>query len=163
MREQRWYARMFAVGAMALTLYAPPSAPPQPGTGPGGSHYPHAAVTRHGPYWANGHYRNANYEYVIYTPAKPAPEVAPVVLFIHGWLAYRIDDPAQPELLGGMINPDTHQCQQTIYMASYNDKPAEKDDIFRILSQADPKDVQDADAPKSCKLESYAQTPSYEQ
>lgn len=61
------------------------------------------------------------------------------------------------------INPDTHQCQQTIYMASYNDKPAEKDDIFRILSQADPKDVQDADAPKSCKLESYAQTPSYEQ
>ena len=61
------------------------------------------------------------------------------------------------------INPDTHQCQQTIYMASYNDKPAEKDDIFRILSQAEPKDVQDADAPKSCKLESYAQTPSYEQ
>jgi branched-chain amino acid transport system substrate-binding protein len=61
------------------------------------------------------------------------------------------------------INPDTHQCQQTIYMASYNDKPAEKDDIFRILSQADPKDVQDAAAPQSCKLESYAQTPSYEQ
>ena len=61
------------------------------------------------------------------------------------------------------INPDTHQCQQTIYMASYNDKPAEKDDIFRILSQADPKEVQDADAPKACKLESYAQTPSYEQ
>ena len=61
------------------------------------------------------------------------------------------------------INPDTHQCQQTIYMASYNDKPAEKDDIFKILSHADPKDVVDADAPKACKLESYAQTPSYEQ
>jgi branched-chain amino acid transport system substrate-binding protein len=61
------------------------------------------------------------------------------------------------------INPDTHQCQQTIYMASYNDKPVEKDDIFRILSQADPKDVQDAAAPQACKLESYAQTPSYEQ
>ncbi len=61
------------------------------------------------------------------------------------------------------INPDTHQCQQTIYMASYNDKPAEKDDIFRILSHADPKEVVDADAPKACKLESYAQTPSYEQ
>jgi branched-chain amino acid transport system substrate-binding protein len=61
------------------------------------------------------------------------------------------------------INPDTHQCQQTIYMASYNDKPAEKDDIFRILSHADPKDVQDAAATQSCKLESYAQTPSYEQ
>jgi branched-chain amino acid transport system substrate-binding protein len=61
------------------------------------------------------------------------------------------------------IDPVTHQCQQTIYMASYNDKPAEKDDIFKILSQADPKDVVDADAPKACKLESYAQTPSYEQ
>jgi branched-chain amino acid transport system substrate-binding protein len=61
------------------------------------------------------------------------------------------------------INPDTHQCQQTIYMASYNDRPVEKDDIFKILSQADPKEVVDADAPKACKLESYAQTPSYEQ
>jgi branched-chain amino acid transport system substrate-binding protein len=61
------------------------------------------------------------------------------------------------------INPDTHQCQQTIYMASYNDKPAEKDDIFKILSHADAKDVVDAASMQSCKLESYAQTPSYEQ
>ena len=41
------------------------------------------------------------------------------------------------------IDPVTHQCQQTIYMASYNDKPAEKDDIFKILSQVDPKEVVD--------------------
>jgi len=61
------------------------------------------------------------------------------------------------------INPDTHQCQQTIYMASYNDKPAEKDDIFKILTQADPKSIADAASMQSCKLESYAQTPSYEQ
>jgi branched-chain amino acid transport system substrate-binding protein len=61
------------------------------------------------------------------------------------------------------INPDTHQCQQTIYMASYNDKPAEPDDIFRILTQADPQAVADTASMKSCKLESYAQTPSYEQ
>ena len=61
------------------------------------------------------------------------------------------------------IDPATHQCQQTIYMASYNDKPAEPDDIFRILSQVPPQDVADADAPKNCKLESYAATPSYEQ
>ncbi len=60
------------------------------------------------------------------------------------------------------IDPATHQCQQTIYMASFNDQPAEKDDIFRILAQAEPKDVQDADAPKSCKLESYDSTPTYE-
>jgi branched-chain amino acid transport system substrate-binding protein len=61
------------------------------------------------------------------------------------------------------ISPDTHQCQQTIYMASYNDKPADKEDIFRILSQAEPKTVEDKGAPKACKLESYDSTPAYEQ
>jgi branched-chain amino acid transport system substrate-binding protein len=61
------------------------------------------------------------------------------------------------------IDPTTHQVQQTIYMASYNDKPVEKDDIFKILTQVPPQEVADADAPKSCKLESYEATPSYEQ
>jgi branched-chain amino acid transport system substrate-binding protein len=61
------------------------------------------------------------------------------------------------------IDPVTHQCQQTIYMATYNDQPAEKDDIFRIVSQVDPKDVVDLDAPKSCKLETFEATPTYEQ
>jgi branched-chain amino acid transport system substrate-binding protein len=60
------------------------------------------------------------------------------------------------------MDPVTHQCQQTIYMASYNDQPAEKDDIFKILTQADPKDVMDKDATGACKLESYEATPSYE-
>ena len=61
------------------------------------------------------------------------------------------------------MDPLTHQCQQTIYMASYNDAPAEKDDIFRILAAAEPKDTLDADAVKACKLESYDATPSYQQ
>lgn len=61
------------------------------------------------------------------------------------------------------IDPATHQCQQTIYMAAYNDQSAEKDDIFKILAHVDPKDVIDQDAPKACALESYAATPSYEQ
>jgi branched-chain amino acid transport system substrate-binding protein len=61
------------------------------------------------------------------------------------------------------MDPVTHQCQQTIYMASYNDQPAEKDDIFKILTWADPKDVLDQDAAKMCKLESYDATPSYQQ
>ncbi len=61
------------------------------------------------------------------------------------------------------IDPITHQCQQTIYMASYNEAPAEKDDIFKILTWADPKDVADQDAAKMCKLESYDATPSYQQ
>ena len=60
------------------------------------------------------------------------------------------------------IDPVTHHCQQTIYMAAYNDKPTDKDDIFKILTQVDPKDVQDKDAPAACKLESYEATPSYE-
>jgi branched-chain amino acid transport system substrate-binding protein len=60
------------------------------------------------------------------------------------------------------MDPVTHQCQQTIYMATYNDKPTEKDDIFKILTQADPKDVSDTAASGTCKLESYEATPSYE-
>jgi len=60
------------------------------------------------------------------------------------------------------MDPVTHQCQQTIYMATFNDAPAEKDDIFKILTQADPKDVQDKDSLGACKLESYDATPSYE-
>ncbi|SFU73551.1 branched-chain amino acid transport system substrate-binding protein [Polaromonas sp. YR568] len=60
------------------------------------------------------------------------------------------------------MDPVTHQCQQTIYMATYNDQPAEKDDIFKILTQAEPKDVMDKDATGACKLESYEATPSYE-
>jgi branched-chain amino acid transport system substrate-binding protein len=61
------------------------------------------------------------------------------------------------------IDPVTHQCQQTIYMATYNDQPADKDDIFKILSQVPPSEIQDPDAPKSCKMASYQETPSYEQ
>jgi branched-chain amino acid transport system substrate-binding protein len=60
------------------------------------------------------------------------------------------------------IDPVTHQVQQTIYMASYNDKPVEKDDIFKILANVPPQEVVDQDAPKACKLEPYESTPSYE-
>lgn len=60
------------------------------------------------------------------------------------------------------IDPVTHQVQQTIYMASYNDQPAEKTDIFKILTQTEPKDVVDPDSSKSCKLETMEATPSYE-
>jgi branched-chain amino acid transport system substrate-binding protein len=60
------------------------------------------------------------------------------------------------------IDPNTHQVQQTIYMASYNDKPAEADDIFKILANVPPQEVADQDAPKACKLETYEATPSYE-
>jgi branched-chain amino acid transport system substrate-binding protein len=61
------------------------------------------------------------------------------------------------------IDPATHQVQQTIYMASYNDAPAEKDDLFRVLAEVAPAEVLDANAPKECKLESFESTPTYEQ
>jgi branched-chain amino acid transport system substrate-binding protein len=61
------------------------------------------------------------------------------------------------------MNPNTHQMQQTIYMATYNDAPAEKDDIFKVLTQAMPQEVEDRDAPSACKLESYEATSTYEQ
>jgi branched-chain amino acid transport system substrate-binding protein len=60
------------------------------------------------------------------------------------------------------INPATHQMQQTIYMATYNDKPAERDDIFKILASLPPQEVEDKDAPGACKLETYEATPTYE-
>ncbi|MEO5694093.1 MAG: ABC transporter substrate-binding protein [Usitatibacter sp.] len=62
----------------------------------------------------------------------------------------------------GYMNPVTHQMQQTIYMATYNETPAEKDDIFRILASATPQEAEDKDAPGACKLESYEATPTYE-
>jgi len=61
------------------------------------------------------------------------------------------------------IDPVTHQVQQTIYMATYNDKPAEPDDIFKVLSSVPPAEIVDPDAPKACKMASYQETPSYEQ
>jgi branched-chain amino acid transport system substrate-binding protein len=61
------------------------------------------------------------------------------------------------------MNAATHQMQQTIYMASYNDKPTDKDDIYRILAQVPPQEVEDKDAAAACKLETMAATPSYEQ
>ena len=60
------------------------------------------------------------------------------------------------------MNPHTHQLQQTIYMATANDKPEVQDDLYRILSWVEPKQVEDKQADQSCKLESYSDTPTYE-
>ncbi|CAN7341060.1 ABC transporter substrate-binding protein [Bosea sp. LjRoot90] len=60
------------------------------------------------------------------------------------------------------IDAQTHQVQQTIYLATANKAPKEKDDIFDILSQAKAEDVRDTDSAKLCKLESYEQTPTFD-
>ena len=60
------------------------------------------------------------------------------------------------------IDPDTHQVQQTVYLATANTETADKDDLFKILTQSEPEVVRDTDAPGACKLESYADTPTFD-
>lgn len=60
------------------------------------------------------------------------------------------------------IDPDNHQVQQTIYLATANRESEEKDDLFTILSNSAPDNVADGDAIAACKLESYEDTPSFD-
>lgn len=73
--------------AMPARLLAQ-SQPPRPAVGPGSNLYSHLSLTAKGPFWAAGFGRDDNYLYYIYEPAWPTPASAPVVLFLHGWLAY---------------------------------------------------------------------------
>ncbi|HEY2775293.1 MAG TPA: alpha/beta hydrolase fold domain-containing protein [Candidatus Binatia bacterium] len=56
------------------------TAPPQPKTGPGGSEATHAKVV-------SATFGSGAKAYSIFEPADPAPEQAPVVVFLHGWSA----------------------------------------------------------------------------
>jgi branched-chain amino acid transport system substrate-binding protein len=60
------------------------------------------------------------------------------------------------------MNPNTHQMQQTIYLATANQGTADKDDLFKLLSWSSPKEIQDTGADEACGLEPYEATPSYE-
>lgn len=58
-----------------------------------------------------------------------------------------------------------HQMQQTVYLATANDEALwekDKNAMFKILSNVAPSDVEDTDAMAVCKMESYAETPTYE-
>jgi len=61
-----------------------------------------------------------------------------------------------------VIDADSHQVQQTIYLAQGNPKPRDDSDYFEILSSSDPESIRSS-AGKECKLESYADTPNYDQ
>jgi branched-chain amino acid transport system substrate-binding protein len=61
-----------------------------------------------------------------------------------------------------IIDPDSHHVQQTVYLATGNDKPRDESDYFKVLAWADPEAVR-ADADSQCGLESYDATPSYDQ
>jgi branched-chain amino acid transport system substrate-binding protein len=60
------------------------------------------------------------------------------------------------------IDPNTHQMQQTIYLATANLGTQDPDDMFKILTSSAPADVADADAAGACKLESYDATPTFD-
>jgi len=60
------------------------------------------------------------------------------------------------------MNPNTHQMQQTIYLARRNEKPKDKSDLFEIISWTDPKTAEDDAAPAKCKLVPYDKVPAFE-
>ena len=59
------------------------------------------------------------------------------------------------------IDPNTHHVQQTIYLATRNDKPRDDTDRLKIVTAIDPKELMDP-GESACHLESYADTPTYE-
>ncbi|MEP3112204.1 ABC transporter substrate-binding protein [Nisaea sp.] len=61
-----------------------------------------------------------------------------------------------------VIDPTSHQVQQTIYLAEGNRNPRDDTDYFKILSNSDPVSIR-ADANATCGLEAYADTPNYDQ
>lgn len=68
------YSTVFSIAAEK------PTPPPQPAQGPGGSDYHHAAVRE-------SKYGRGGTEYHLFEPAEPAPDSAPVIVFLHGWTA----------------------------------------------------------------------------
>ena len=60
------------------------------------------------------------------------------------------------------IDANTHQVEQTIYLARRNAKPSDKTDHFEIVSWTKPDLVLDDAAPAKCKLKPYSEVPSYD-
>jgi len=63
------------------------------------------------------------------------------------------------------IDAATHQVQQTIYLATAQDKAVwekNSDDLYKVIAAATPAEAQDTDAAAACKLETYAATPSFD-
>lgn len=58
------------------------------------------------------------------------------------------------------MNPNTHQIQQTVYLARKNRKPSDETDHFEILSWTEPKAAEDEVAPTKCKLVPYDKVPT---
>jgi acetyl esterase/lipase len=73
--EERRRLSRYGEDRPGLTDARPPE---QPGSGPGGSDYSHAGVTR-------SLYGENDLAYWVFEPSHPSPKTAPLVLFLHGW------------------------------------------------------------------------------
>ena len=60
------------------------------------------------------------------------------------------------------MDPNTHQLQQTIYLARRNMKPADDSDLYEIISSTTPQEAADPASAGKCKLVPYEQVPSVE-
>jgi branched-chain amino acid transport system substrate-binding protein len=60
------------------------------------------------------------------------------------------------------IDPRTHHLQQTVYMATANQRPADPTDLYKILARISPEECADPDAAAACVMESYEATPSFD-
>ena len=61
------------------------------------------------------------------------------------------------------IDPNTHQVQQTVYLATANTEAGDdKDNMFKILTQSAPEEVRDEGSMAACALESYDDTPTFD-
>jgi branched-chain amino acid transport system substrate-binding protein len=60
------------------------------------------------------------------------------------------------------MNAKNHQLQQTVYLATANLESSNPDDLFKVVSNTAPGDVEDRDSEAKCKLEPYEATPAYQ-
>ena len=58
------------------------------------------------------------------------------------------------------VDPNTHQVQQTVYLARRNGKPTDDTDHYEIISWTKPEDALDDAAAGKCKLVPYDQVPT---
>src|SRR5437879_2234893 len=71
---------MLLFAATGATLLVASEPKEEPARGIEGYAYPHRAVNRR-------EFGTGGQSYWLFEPAEPKPELAPVVVFVHGWLA----------------------------------------------------------------------------
>ncbi|AGI25179.1 hypothetical protein H681_16555 [Pseudomonas sp. ATCC 13867] len=83
--HRRYLPALISGLLLIRALHAEPALPPTPPLqGPGGSGYSYADVRQ----W---HFNVDGNEYWVFTPSRPEPESAPLVVFAHGWSAMQPD------------------------------------------------------------------------